>query len=76
MVEEENMVEDSQDILVPFSLHLTQSQTDMDSQAPPAMEVIEEVIVIIIIVLSQFKLFLSPFYPCSEVTGLRTVNCK
>ena len=44
MVEEENMVEDSQDIVVPFSLHLTQSQTDMDSQAPSAMEVIDEVI--------------------------------
>ena len=53
--EEENVVEDSQDIVVPFSLHLTQSQTDMDSQVPPAMEVIEEVIAV-----SQLKLFLSP----------------
>jgi len=53
MVEEENMADASQDIVVPFSLHLTQSQTDMDSQAPPAVEVIEEVIVII--VLSQFN---------------------
>lgn len=44
MVEEENMVEDSQDIVVPFSLRLTQSQTDTDSQAPSAMEVIDEVI--------------------------------
>ena len=53
MVEEENMAEDSQDIVVPFSLHLTQSQTDIDSQAPPsAMEVIDEVIF-----LSQFKLY-------------------
>ena len=43
MVEEENIAEDSQDMVVPFSLHLTQSQTDMDSQVPPAMEVIEEV---------------------------------
>jgi len=45
MVEEEN-VKDSQDIVVPFSLHLTQSQTNMDSQVPPAMEVIEEVIAV------------------------------
>lgn len=40
---EENIAEDSQDIVVPFSLHLTQSQTIMDSQAPLAMEVIEKV---------------------------------
>ena len=53
--EEENVVEDPQDIVVPFSLHLTQSQTNMDSQVPPAMEVIEEVIAI-----SKLKLFLSP----------------
>jgi len=44
MVEEENMAEDSQDIVVPFSLHLTQSQTDTDNQVPTAMEVIDEVI--------------------------------
>ena len=54
--EEENVVEDPQDIVVPFSLHLTQSQTDMDSQVPLAMEVIEEVIVV-----SQH--FLSPTIP-------------
>ena len=52
MVEEENMVEDSQDSVAPFSLHLTQSQIDMDSQAPSAMEVIDEVIF-----LSQLKLY-------------------
>ena len=74
MVEEENMAEDSQDIVVPFSLHLTQSQTDMDSQAPSAMEATEEVMIIIVV--SQLKLLPSLFHPCSEVTGLRTVYCK
>lgn len=52
MVEEENMAEDSQDMVVPFSLHLTQSQTDMDSQAPSAMELIDKVIF-----LRQLKLY-------------------
>ena len=52
MVEEENMAEDSQDIVVPFSLHLTQSQTDIESQAPSAIEVIDEVIF-----LRQLKLY-------------------
>ena len=56
--EEENVVEDYQDVVVPFSLHLTQSQTDMDSQVPPAMEVVEEVIAV-----SRLKLFLSPTIP-------------
>jgi len=60
MVEEDIVGEDSQDIVpvVPFSLHLTQSQTDMDSQVPPTMEVIEEVIAV-----SKLKLFLSPTTP-------------
>ena len=47
-MEEERIAEDSQDIVFPFSLHLTQSQTDMDSQAAPEssqpMEVIPQVI--------------------------------
>ena len=46
-MEEEQIVEDSQDIVFPFSLHLTQSQPDMKSQAPlepgQPMEVIREV---------------------------------
>ena len=44
-MEEENVAEDSQEIV--FSLHLTQSQADMDSQAPfetiLPMEEIQEV---------------------------------
>lgn len=46
-MEEERTAEDSQDIVIPFSLHLTQSQTDMDSQpaleASQPMEVIQQV---------------------------------
>ena len=46
-MEDEKIDEDSQDIVFPFSLHLTQSQPDMESQAPlepsQPMEVIHEV---------------------------------
>ncbi|KAL9983788.1 hypothetical protein ACROYT_G006018 [Oculina patagonica] len=50
-MEEETIPEDSQDVAFPFSLHLTQSQADLDSQAAPEasqpMEVIQQEVTVV-----------------------------